>query len=254
MNAGAPDWKSLPRDMRETLRAYLAEVSATFGATLESVILYGSAARGEFQPGRSNLNLLLVVGAHDVEALTRYANVHRRWRKEGMVVPVVFTADDLRASADLFPLEYLELRHYHIVLSGNDPLTQPDPDAGKLSHQCLQEIGSNLLRVRQRFVEGGASPDIIEVLIPLSITGLLPSLRGLVYLLGRSQAMSTETLLKELGTLLGMDTASLEDAWRMKTGLISIGRHELPRLFTRYVTCLHTLGEQAAKALTSRLT
>lgn len=252
MTSGGRDWNSLPREMRETLRAYLNDVTTVFGTTLESAILYGSAARGEFQPGRSNLNVLLLLARHDIEALTRYAKVHRRWKKEGIVVPLLFTSEDLRASLDLFPLEYLELRRDHVVLSGKDPFAERDPDARKLSLQCLQEIQSNLLRVRQRFVEGGGSSETMALLIPLSITGLLPSLRGLAHLLGRSGSMSADTLLQELGTSVGMDTAVLADAWRMKTGVISPGQHELPRLFARYVSSLETLGEQAAKALQSR--
>ena len=249
MTHGEGQWNDLPREVRETLREYLNEMTALFDSTLEAVILYGSAARGDFLPGRSNLNLLLLLTAHDGRCLSRYAKVHRRWSKKGIVVPLFVTEQELQDSLALYPLEYLELSRYHLMVAGRDPFVHLHSDLRHLSVQCLQEIRGNLLRIRQRFVEGGATPDVIHVLLPLSITALLPCLRGLAQLLDWSAAGSVEDLLGAVGTRLGMDGAPLLDAWRLKTGSISPGHAELPRLFDRYVSTLSVLGEQAAKAL-----
>ncbi|MGH7207944.1 MAG: hypothetical protein ACREIL_01025, partial [Nitrospiraceae bacterium] len=55
----------MPTEVREVLREYLPQVTKIFGATLEAVILYGSAAGGEYLPGRSNINLLMLLSRHE---------------------------------------------------------------------------------------------------------------------------------------------------------------------------------------------
>lgn len=87
--------QKLPFDVRETLRSYLTDVTALFGPTLEAVILYGSAARGDYIPGRSNINLLLLLAKHDIGVLQRYGKEHRRWSKEHIVVPLFLTEEEL---------------------------------------------------------------------------------------------------------------------------------------------------------------
>ncbi len=249
---GEGRWNDLPRDVRETLRPYLVELSGLCGSNLESLILYGSAVRGEYLPGRSNLNLLLVLATIDTGSLAGLAKVQRRWRKEGIVVPLLVTRQNLRVWQDVFPLEYFELARCRLVLQGSDPIEEVTPDPRLLSAACLQEIRGNLLRVRQRFVEAGGSPEAIAVLVPLSITSLLAALRGLAHLLGRPETGSSEALIADCGANFGVDATTLGDAWRMKAGTISPGKAELPRLFNRYLAAVEQLAEQAAKLTAGR--
>ncbi len=249
MAIGEGRWNELPRDVRETLREYLSEVTAALGTNLQAVILYGSAARGEYIAGRSNINLLLVLQAQDADALTACAKTHHRWRKEGIVVPLILSHDNLKAWLNVFPLEGLELAQHHLVLHGSDPLQSLQFELNALPLQCIQEIRGNALRLRQRFVEGDGTPEAIQVLLPLAITSLLPCLRGVIKLLRRPVPATADEVLVETGAALGADVAPLRDAWRLKTGAISPGKLELPRLFDRYVEALEVLGERAVKAV-----
>src|SRR3712207_2472976 len=89
--------RELPADVRDVLRYYVRDVSQLVGPALSAMVLYGSAARGEYVPGRSNLNLLLLVVRHDVDLLARYAAKHCRWARERIVAPLVLSIDDLHA-------------------------------------------------------------------------------------------------------------------------------------------------------------
>ena len=40
---------------------------------------------GAFLPGRSNLNLLLVMSSYDLSTLKKYDSIHKRWSKEQVV-------------------------------------------------------------------------------------------------------------------------------------------------------------------------
>ena len=45
---------------------------------MEGLLLYGSAVRGEFLQGRSNLNILLLVSSYDSAVLKQYSLLHCR--------------------------------------------------------------------------------------------------------------------------------------------------------------------------------
>ncbi len=231
----------LPEETQRLLRAYVKEVSKVYGPQLESLVLYGSAVRGEFLPGRSNLNLLLFVVSYNVAELRRYQVIHKRWAKEQIVVPLFLTRDDLQSASSVFPLEYLDIHECHRVLWGQDPFVGFKVDSRRLESEVLQSLRGNLLRVRQRFVEGGGTEEAATILMPLSITALLPVLRGVQRLAGRAVISHGEPILKDMETYCGMEFAGLRDAWSLKRGLISPGQREVPRLMDRYLENLSRL-------------
>ena len=63
--------EGLPDETQKLLQAYTKDVKSTFGDQLEGLLVYGSAVRGEFLPGRSNLNLLMMVTGYDAAMLKR---------------------------------------------------------------------------------------------------------------------------------------------------------------------------------------
>lgn len=244
--------EGLPEEAQQQLRAYVKDVRAIYGDQLEGILLYGSAVRGEFLPGRSNFNIVLVLKSYAGESLKKYGALHRRWAKEHVVVPLFLTQDDLQAAALVFPLEYLEIQEHHRVLWGQDPFVGFKVDQRHLAGEVLQSLRGNLLRVRQRFVEGGGTEEAITILLPLSVTALFPPLRGLQHLLGRPALSQSEALLKDVESHLAVDGSGLHDALLLKRGLISPGQKETPRLFDRYVEGLSQLVSKVESLIGQR--
>ena len=239
----------LPDEYLQQLRAYVKDVQRLYGDALDGVLLYGSAVRGEFLPGRSNVNIVLIVKSARADQLKKYGAVHRRWAKEQVVVPLFVTQADLPAMSLVFPLEYLEIQEQHRLLAGQDPFVGFKVDQRHLLAEVLQSLRGNLLRVRQRFIEGGGSEEAITILLPLSLTAMLPVLRGVQRLLGRPVLSQGEPLLKDFETFLSIDLSGLRDAWLLKRGQISPGQKEIPRLMERYLECL----ERLVQAVEARL-
>ena len=233
--------EGLPDEIQKLLQNYVKDVKGVFGEQLEGMLLYGSAVRGEFLPGRSNLNILLLVSSYDSAVLKRYSALHRQWSKEQIVVPLFLTEEELRISAAVYPLEFLEIQEQHRVLGGRDPFIGFHVKADRLREAVVQGLMSHLLRLRQRYVEGGGSDDATTILLPLSITSTLPLLRGLQRLLGRPVLSQSDAVIKDVAEQLKLDLHGLLDALLLKRGQISPGPQEVPRLFDRYL--------QAATAL-----
>ena len=227
--------EGLPDDTQTLLQTYVKEVKGVFGEQLEGMLLYGSAVRGEFLPGRSNLNILLLVSSYDSDVLKKYSALHRHWSKEQIVVPLFLTEEELRTSAAVFPLEFLEIQEQHRVLGGRDPFIGFHVKTDRLREAVVQGLTNNLLRLRQRYVEGGGSDDATTILLPLSITSTLPLLRGVQRLLGRPVLSHSDAVIKDVAEQLKLDLQGLLDAWLLKRGQISPGPREVPRFFDRYL-------------------
>jgi hypothetical protein len=241
--------EGLPDDTQKLLQTYVKEVKGVFGEQLEGMLLYGSAVRGEFLPGRSNLNILLLVSSYDSAVLKKYSALHRRWSKEQIVVPLFLTEEELRTSAAVFPLEFLEIQEQHRVLGGRDPFIGFHVKTDRLRETVVQGLMSHLLHLRQRYVEGGGSDDATTILVPLSITSILPLLRGVQRLLGRPALSHSDAVIKDVAEQLKLDLQGLLDGLLLKRGQISPGPQEVPRLFDRYLQAA-TLLTHAVEQLT----
>lgn len=227
--------EGVPDDTQKLLQTYVKAVKGAFGESLEGLMLYGSAVRGEFLPGRSNLNILLLVSSYDSAVLKRYSALHRRWGKEQIMVPLFLTEEELHMSAAVFPLEFLEIQEQHRVLGGRDPFIGFHVKTDRLRESVVQGLTSHVIRLRQRYVEGGGSDDATTMLLSLSIASTLPLLRGVQRLLGRPPLSHSDAVISDVAEQLKLDLQGLLDAWLLKRGQISPGPHEVPRLFDRYL-------------------
>lgn len=234
--------EGLPDDTQKLLQTYVKEVTGTFGEQMEGLLLYGSAVRGEFIPGRSNLNILLLVSSYDSVVLKQYSALHRRWSKEQIMVPLFLTEEELHLSAAVFPLEFLEIQEQHRVLGGRDPFIGFHVKTDhRLRDAVVQGFASHLLRLRQRYVEGGGGAEATTILLLLSITSMLPLLRGVQRLLGRPPLSHSDAAISDVAEQLKLDLQGLLDAWLLKRGQVSPGPHEVPRLFDRYLQAVTRL-------------
>jgi hypothetical protein len=235
--------EGLPEQTQKLLQAYSKDVKGAFGDQLEGLLLYGSAVRGEFLPGRSNLNLLFVVIGYDAAILKCYEPVHKRWSKEGIIIPLFLTDREIRTSSALFPLEFLEIQEHHRVLGGRDPFVGFHVDARRVGDVVMQGLAGHVLRLRQRFVEAGGANDAVMILLPLAVTSIIPLLRGIQRMRGWPVLTHSDAVIKDVGDRLQLDIQGIHDAWMLKRGIISPGPSEITRVFDRYLKAATTLAE-----------
>ena len=84
--------------MSMTLDVLTEELKRTFGESLTSVVLYGSAAAGDHTGKRSDYNVLVVAERIDSEHLRTFSKSARKWAQGGNPPPLFFTLERLRAS------------------------------------------------------------------------------------------------------------------------------------------------------------
>ncbi len=241
MSFSLPQSFDLPEDVHENLTQYVEQIAQSWSADLGGLILFGSAARGDFIVGRSNINLLLVIKNLSVDLMQRAGELHKQWGKHQIIAPLLMTEADLVRSRNVFPLEFLQMIQSHVLLIGHDPFGEEQLDPTRLGWQCEQELMANLLRLRQRFIEGEGRIEAIHALLILSISAVLPSIRGLLYVLGHPSKESDAQTLEMLPVTLDFDPTVLMEILNMKKGLRSPGAHEWLKAFERYLQTIELL-------------
>jgi predicted nucleotidyltransferase len=89
-----------------------------------SAVLYGSAARGDFVPGRSDINLMLVLEQLTAPVLRSLSRAFSAWRKATPEPPLILSRAEWNRASDAFPIEITDMRLSYQVLRGSDPLAQ----------------------------------------------------------------------------------------------------------------------------------
>ena len=228
----------IPEESKEFLRDYLVHLKKTFHPNPDGIILFGSAARGDFVPGRSNLNLFLVFEEISFASLQQGGVLHKKWGKQLIVPPLLLTHRELPESCRVFPLEYHLIKESHKLLEGRDPFHELHVSLDHLGRYCEKEVTSNLLQIRQRFVEGEGRPDATQTILLLSITSLIPALRGILCLLKQSSFGPDMEILDRFSKVLHYDVTGLAEALKMKRGLTSPGGLEWVKVYERYLLTL----------------
>src|SRR5215472_1365183 len=104
--------------MEKGLKELVSKLAAAAGTNLKSVVLYGSAASGEFNPKHSDLNVLCVLEDLDPRALAVLNPAVTWWARKGHPAPLIFGLDELQRASDVFALEFLDIKAHHRILWG----------------------------------------------------------------------------------------------------------------------------------------
>ncbi len=174
-----------------------------------SVVLHGSAARGQHLPGWSDINLLLVCEGLAPETLAALRPLLTWWKAEAGAIPLLFTRAEWRRAADAYPLEIAEMRTGYRLLRGPDPLAEVSVRPADLRLALEREWRGKLLRLRQVHALLGDDPVALGGVVRHSIPGVLLLCRGLLVLAGEGPAADPVDLANQAGARAGFSGPAL---------------------------------------------
>lgn len=149
-----------PEQLTEALKT-------TFGENLKSVVLYGSSAAGDHTGKRSDYNVLAVLNRLGAEELEVFSKTARRWVKAGNPPPLLMTPGWLTASADVFPIEFADIRQAHRILYGEDLVSGIRISQADLRLELERQLKERLLQLRESYLlrAAGSGREIRDLLI-----------------------------------------------------------------------------------------
>jgi hypothetical protein len=221
---------------RPEIGRLIDELRQALGAKLTSVMLYGSAARGDFEPGTSDVNILVVVEDHDPGTLEALGGPFRRWARRGHPPPPIFSPGQIRDAADVFPVELLDLREHSVVLHGRNAFEGVEVDRPHLRLQVERELREKMMRLREGYVQAHAESAALRRLLTDSYTSFLALFRGCLRLLGETPPVHNAEVAEAFCRSAGLDPQPFREVDRLKRG--ASPAPDLRRLFSEYHAAL----------------
>ena len=138
--------------MEKLLNELVSRLRAAYSDKLVSVVLYGSAASGEYHEKFSDLNVLVVLEQVGVAELSQGREAVHWWQKQKQPLPLILAREEIENANDVFPIEFLDIQHNHRTLDGEDLAAKITIDTHQHRTQLEHELRASLLRLRGRFL------------------------------------------------------------------------------------------------------
>jgi hypothetical protein len=231
------------------INEFLGRLRQAAGENLESVILYGSAAGGEFHPEFSNVNLLCILRESSFARLSALAPAVAWWNRHKHPAPLLLTRQELERSADVFAIELLDMQQRHRVLFGDDPLPGLRIPMNRHRAQVEYELREKLILLRERVLLAAGNQNRLWDLLLGSLPSFATLFRHALIALGGPAVDSRRAGLEELSHRIPFDASAFGQLLDIRERRRARHQFDLTDTFTRYLAAI----EQVAAALDTML-
>jgi len=226
-------------EKEKELKELVAKLEAATGTNLKSVVLYGSAASGEFHPKHSDLNVLCVLEALDPPALAVLSPASTWWARKGHPAPLIFSLDELRRASDVFALEFFDIKAHHRILWGQDTFASLEIPMGLHRVQVERELRTNLLKLRQHYLAAPGDNKAVCGLMTESVSSFASLFRHALLALGECTAERLphrkREIIGSLAEMLDFDASAFYTVLDIREGKLTPGQVDVPSTFHLYL-------------------
>src|ERR1700687_5005796 len=231
------------------VREFVERMRAAAGTNLLAAILYGSAAAGDYVADYSGVNLLCVLGETSFVTIEALAPAIEWWGKQKHRAPLLMSAEEMRRSADVFSIEFLDMRRHYRVLWGEDVLKSLEIPMRLHRAQVEYELREKTILLRQRLllVSGNAEAKWELLLRSLPAFGTL--FRHALIAIGDGGAGSKREAAAALAGKVGTDSSVFGELLDIREGKADRKAAKVDEMFARYLK----LVEQVTAAVDKKL-
>ena len=200
---------ALPPATHAPLQALTEGLERAEGANLSALVVYGSAVRGGYEPGQSDIDVVVVLNDTALSHLRAISEPLMLARFSGRVEAMVLKRDNIPSACDVFPLLYDDVRQRHVLLSGTDPFLDLDIKDTHRRLRIEQELREARIRMRRAVVDALGSEADIAGAVARKVKQIRGPLHALLQLKGVVSDDRLEGVLEATGKAYGIDTAPL---------------------------------------------
>jgi predicted nucleotidyltransferase/uncharacterized protein (UPF0335 family) len=233
-----------PERPEEIFEEFTQDYQAVFRDDLKSIILYGSGARGEYVPKKSDLNFLVVLTEAAMDRLRDVFSLIRKWRKRRVNIPLFLTEEYIASSLDAFPIEFMNLRHSYVLVFGKDVLAALSFQKADIRLQCEREIKGKLLLLREAFLDSEGKTKSLGQLCSASLTAFLSLFRALLFLRDKDIPQHNREVITAAAQEVGFDEKPFLDVLRIKEGRDKVSREHMEATIGRYLRTIREVWKK----------
>ncbi|HPX55102.1 MAG TPA: hypothetical protein PK425_01080 [Syntrophales bacterium] len=226
----------IPKKPEEIFPEMTERLKSAFGDDLKSVVLYGSGASGEYLPGKSDLNFLVIVTDGGMKKLSRLHPYMKDWGKKRVAVPLVMTKSFLHNALDVYPIEFMTMKTHHIRVTGDDILSSLVFDGTCMRLQLEREIKGKLLHLRQGYLASQGEAKQLQGLIKASLVAFLSLFEAVLFLKGVPAPSSRRRLIRDTCAESGLDEGVFLRCLDIKEDAMKYDLKETTGLFGQYLS------------------
>jgi predicted nucleotidyltransferase len=189
-------------EIEQEIEQFLADLDRAWPGGYTAVLI-GSAARGQYLPGWSDINMLLILPEITPEALRAARQPLQRWRERAEALPLLFDADEWHRSNDAYPLEIVEMQTGYKVLRGHDPVGGMHVRPAYLRTALERELRGKLMRLRQGYALFAPGSEKLTGFLLNSASSVLLLCRGLLVLSGEPVPADPTAIVAAAGRVAG---------------------------------------------------
>ncbi len=235
--------------MEKELSELVEKLKQAAGSNLKSVVLYGSAASGEFHPKHSDLNVLCVLGRLETAEIEKLNPTAAWWTRKGHPAPLLFTVEELRSSADIFAIELLDIQASHRVLHGEDIFAALEVPMSFHQEQVERELRTNLIRLRQGFLVAPRDLPTLLGLLTASVSTFATLFRHALRVLGAEPPRGKRAVVDALSGLLGFDASGFHAVLDVREGKLREIQVDVLKTCDSYLAAVTRVAEEIDRRL-----
>jgi predicted nucleotidyltransferase len=217
------------------INEFVERIRTAAGTNLVSVILYGSAAAGDYVVDHSDVNLLCVLGETSFTAIEALAPAVAWWGKQKHREPLLMSAEEMRRSADVFSIEFLDMRRHYRVLWGEDVLDTLEIPMRLHRAQVEYELREKTILLRQRLLMAAGNAEAKWELLLRSLPAFGTLFRHALIALGEAGAGSKRDAAAALAGKLGIDTSVFAELLDLRERKKDRQSAKVDEIFARYL-------------------
>lgn len=228
---------------RSRAEQFARRLAGVYGDSLRAVVLYGSAARGDYRAGVSDLNLLVILREVSADALREGSALAREWVAERNPPPLMFGEREWHSSADVFPIEYTDIRDAHLILLGEDPFEGIEIHWEHLRLQCEHELKGKAVQLRERYMIAAEAPEELGRLLVQSFPTFLTLFRTVLRLAGEPASREPGVVIDGLAARVGFDARPLRAVLEARSGAAELRPSAADPVVTGYLAAISRTAE-----------
>ena len=199
--------------------SFLDLLKSPFKDNLCSVMIYGSYVSGNFVEGISDVNILILLEESVLEQVEKFGSDAHKSIKTYKITPLVLTKSEFISSADVFPMEYFDIKDRKKVIYGEDETRALTLTKKNLRHQLEDRLRGNVASLRQIIIASHGNDKILSSYLKNLFGSINALFKGLLRLKENTlESEGIEKTVEKLGDIFQLDTKPFSDFIKFRKG------------------------------------
>ncbi len=232
-------------------REFLARLREAAQDNLVSVIIFGSAAAGDFHQEYSDINLFCVLRDSSFAKLQALSPAVKWWDRQKQPPPLFMTRDELEHAADVFSIELMDMQQHRRVIFGEDVLQDLKVPTKLHRIQVEYELREKLSLLRRHLLLCSGNEKKMWGLLTQSVSSFTTLFRHALLVLGFDAPLGKRDTVQALATKIGFDASGFLQVLDVRERRLKPGNLDVADVFSRYLAAVEQVNAAVDRMLDS---